>query len=532
MANLSWSYSSLKDFKNCARKFHEVRVLRKYPREETDATRYGTALHLAAEEYIRDSKALPPEFSFMQPTLDALNALPGRKLCEHKMGVTQAGEPCDFFAPDVWSRGVADLLIINDDNFTASVFDYKGLPLDTKLPTPGGYVTMRDIKVGDFVFGSDGRPCSVTFKSEVHHKPCLEVLFDDGARVTCDEDHRWALSDGTDTEAKFLRPGAKIPVAAPLKTASVDLPVDPYVFGLWLADGKHTSGEITKPDAFVWEEIERRGFTLGKMSPPGVCRVQTVLGLHASIKRLGAHGNKHIPPLYMRASEAQRLDLLRGIMDGDGYANAKRQQAVLNTTNAEYAQQVAELASTLGNKVYVANTTAQGFGTTVPAYQVTFKATVHNPFLMPRKAVVLGPTTVRSRSRRVRSVLPVPYVPTQCIGVDSPDHTYLCTERCVVTHNSGSDKYPDPDQLKLMALMVFAHFRHIRVVKGGLLFVLKGTVTRMRLEVENADASWWYFRNDVAKLEKAHETGVWNPTQSGLCRKHCPVRTCEFNGLR
>lgn len=218
----AWSYSSLKQFKTCPRQYHEVRVLKKYPREENDTQRYGTALHLAAEEFVKDGKPLPPEFAFLEPTLAALLRKRGRHLCEHKMGVRADGTACDFFAPDVWSRGVADLLIIDDEDMTAWVFDYK----------------------------------------------------------------------------------------------------------------------------------------------------------------------------------------------------------------------------------------------------------------------------------------------------------------------SGSDKYPDTDQLKLMALMVFAHFPVVRQVKGALLFVLKDTMAKYRASLEDVDAGWWYFRNDVAKLEAAHATGVWNPKQSGLCRKYCPVLDCEMNGKR
>lgn len=125
MKKVTWSHSSLKDYEGCPKRYQETKVLKNYKFQETEATRYGTLLHEAAELYIRDGKPLPPEFSFIQDTLDALNAKPGRKLCEYKMGLTQNLEPCDFMAPNVWVRGIADLLIINDDNLTALVTDYK-----------------------------------------------------------------------------------------------------------------------------------------------------------------------------------------------------------------------------------------------------------------------------------------------------------------------------------------------------------------------------------------------------------------------
>ncbi len=125
MKTVTWSHSSLKDYEGCPRRYYEAKVLKKYPFTDTQATIYGKELHEAAEFYIKDDKPLPQQFAFVQDTLDALKAKPGRKLCEHKMGIRADLSPCDFFDKDVWCRGIADLLIVNDDNLTARVIDYK-----------------------------------------------------------------------------------------------------------------------------------------------------------------------------------------------------------------------------------------------------------------------------------------------------------------------------------------------------------------------------------------------------------------------
>jgi len=125
MTKVTWSHSSLKDYEGCARRYHEVKILKKYPFQETEATRYGTQLHLAAEEYVRDDKPLPPQFAFIQPTLDALLKKPGRKLAEQKMALDEKLYPVGWFDKKVWVRGIADLLILDDDNLTAWVVDYK-----------------------------------------------------------------------------------------------------------------------------------------------------------------------------------------------------------------------------------------------------------------------------------------------------------------------------------------------------------------------------------------------------------------------
>jgi hypothetical protein len=125
MTKVVWSHSSLKDFEGCARRYHEIKVLKKYKFQETDATRYGTDLHKAAEDYLADGVVLPSRFAFVKDVLDVLDKKPGRKLTEHKMALTEKLRPCEWGAPDVWVRGIADLLIIDDENLTAWVVDYK-----------------------------------------------------------------------------------------------------------------------------------------------------------------------------------------------------------------------------------------------------------------------------------------------------------------------------------------------------------------------------------------------------------------------
>jgi hypothetical protein len=122
----AWSYSSISTYITCPKKYEGEKVTKEVKFTDSEATIYGKDLHLAAEEYIRDGKPIPTQFKFIQPLLDKLNAYPGEKHCELKVGIARRDgklEACDFFAPDVWFRGVADLVIINGD--TARILDYK-----------------------------------------------------------------------------------------------------------------------------------------------------------------------------------------------------------------------------------------------------------------------------------------------------------------------------------------------------------------------------------------------------------------------
>jgi RecB family exonuclease len=101
----------------------------------------------------------------------------------------------------------------------------------------------------------------------------------------------------------------------------------------------------------------------------------------------------------------------------------------------------------------------------------------------------------------------------------------------VVDYKTGNNKYPDREQLRLMALMVFVHFPHIRKVSGGLLFVVKNDLVKASFLRGEAEEYWWDYRTRVARIEKAHETGVWNPKPTPLCG-WCVVKTCEHNRKR
>jgi hypothetical protein len=123
MANPTWSYSSIKLFDQCPKKYYHLRVAKDVVEPDTDATLYGKEFHSAAEHYIRDGAPIPPQFKFIKDTLDNLARYPGDKYCEYEMALDENLEPCAFDSPNRWWRGIADLLIINGEE--ARCIDYK-----------------------------------------------------------------------------------------------------------------------------------------------------------------------------------------------------------------------------------------------------------------------------------------------------------------------------------------------------------------------------------------------------------------------
>jgi hypothetical protein len=120
----TWSYSAMDTFKQCPQKYYRLNVKKDIARPATsEAQMYGLRVHKAAEDYFRSDTPVPEEFAFMRRPLETLRAKEGEKLCEYKMGLTRGLQPCGFFDKNVWWRGVADLIVLQDDR--AWVVDYK-----------------------------------------------------------------------------------------------------------------------------------------------------------------------------------------------------------------------------------------------------------------------------------------------------------------------------------------------------------------------------------------------------------------------
>jgi len=78
----------------------------------------------------------------------------------------------------------------------------KALKLDTPIPTPHGWTTMREIKPGDYVFGENGEPVLVVAQSEImENRPCYKLTFDDGTEIIADEQHLWKTFTAKDLVA-------------------------------------------------------------------------------------------------------------------------------------------------------------------------------------------------------------------------------------------------------------------------------------------------------------------------------------------
>jgi deoxycytidine triphosphate deaminase len=349
----------------------------------------------------------------------------------------------------------------------------KALALDTPVPTPQGWRRLGELAVGDLVFDEAGAPTAIVSATPpLMGRPCREVLFSDGAHVIADASHQWVTIDKagrnhgkstirvrtTDEIARTIHAGDEfnhhVPLAGPVQyPARADLPIEPYTLGAWLGDGTTTKAEVTAYDGEVLEQISGDGFSVRPVGyAPNLYRIggtghsrNTTTGryerngsLSSRLRGLGLLGGKYVPAPYLEAGPSQRLALLQGLMDTDGFVDDVAGRCEFTSTNEDLADAVVELAASLGFRPFKTYGRATLNGVDHgPKYRVKF--TPDRPvFRVQRKLARQKSANARfHRFRAIVSVREVESVPVRCIEVASPRGVFLVSRSFIPTHNSS-----------------------------------------------------------------------------------------------
>ena len=348
----------------------------------------------------------------------------------------------------------------------------KALCLDTKLPTPDGWVRMGDVKEGDVLFDEKGNKCRVTFATPVQHKRnCFRVRFADGAEIIADADHQWTVNsrsrrgkEVTLTTAQMVgdyildsnrdthvERNYSVSVAGSVKCDETNLIVEPYALGAWLGDGDSAQAALTgsvEDGTLIAAEIERRGTiirriadgrTASRWSFSDGVKNRSKKCVQKDLREIKVLHNKHIPIEYQRSSVDQRMSLLRGLMDTDG-SISKAGQCEFVSVSKTLAFDTMSLIRGLGFKASMKIDRARVNGKDCgPRYRVQFWSTKDNSvFHLPRKHErqkdALG---ARNSRNYIVAIEPVESVPVRCIQVDSPSSLFLAGEAFTPTHNTA-----------------------------------------------------------------------------------------------
>jgi hypothetical protein len=358
--------------------------------------------------------------------------------------------PYDWLIPGLLERGERFML-------TGAEGGGKRLPLDTPVATPSGMAPLGALRVGDAVLDRDGKPCRVTALSEIEDVEAWRIRFTSGEHVLACAEHEWVarVPRQTTTGSKEVvlttsqlaealqRGSCSIPAAGPLDLPDADLPVDPYLLGVWLAAGSAGSSLLDLPmdhSADILQRLKHAGCEPAMQRQVGVIRARLLAQVPVLGEALAAAGlldDPRVPGAYLRASLDQRLALVQGLMDAAAHrTEGGRRVRWSYRTDAgprpALVSDVVALYATLGLTPYVrVIRTAVGVqweicvSSDLPLFSVSTR-----PSLADNSRPL-------SHRHRILSVDPTGVlVPMRCISVDAPSRTYLITDRLIPTHNS------------------------------------------------------------------------------------------------
>lgn len=88
----------------------------------------------------------------------------------------------------------------------------------------------------------------------------------------------------------------------------------------------------------------------------------------------------------------------------------------------------------------------------------------------------------------------------------------------------------DPVQLMLLAQLVFSHFPAVTRVIAQFVWLKFDATSEQVVTRQDIANNWVGLLERVHSMQVAYDTGVFPPKPSGLCKRHCPVRTCQYHG--
>lgn len=340
----------------------------------------------------------------------------------------------------------------------------KAQPLTSRIKlADGSWSTMGDLKFGDRIASVDGRESMVAGIFDQGEKDIFRVTFSDGRSTEACADHLWEVRS-----CKFSGPRVLatreiaalisrerfqnrlyVPLASGHFGHRKELPMSPWLLGVLIGNGCLLHGRVsvsTADAAILWRVQQVVGATgrvaAGNGYDYGIRGINGENAIMLALRSLGLMGKrseeKFIPELYLTASREARLELMRGLMDTDGWVEAFG-VVRFSTSSQQLARDVADLARSLGGLCTI--------GEKTPHYEHKGERREGLPHFVctirhdtPGELVTL----LRKKRRCVRKRIPrltirtVEFVGRQqarCISVSHPSRLYV-TDNYILTHNT------------------------------------------------------------------------------------------------
>ena len=346
----------------------------------------------------------------------------------------------------------------------------KAQPLDAKVLTATGWRAMGDIQAGDALVSIDGAPSVVNSIHPQGVEQVYRVTFSDGRTTECSGEHLWRIyyrdwpAPRVVTTLEVLRLLTRkryqkrlwIDMPDGNFGSSHDLPVAPWALGLLLAEGDLTNMKVSTGDQelvdrlqqelgadYILNQINNYDYRIAMAEHARTRGSRQPVPLREALKTLGLRNthshDKFIPPSYKQAARADRIAILQGILDGDGWV--ERHKSIRFTSCSEQlADDVVELVRSLGGWASKRQKTSHytynsEYKTGRPAFVVNINiAAPEQLFSLGRKKIRALPTRGRKKPTFI-SIEPTRKTATQCLSVSHPSKLYI-TDDYIATHNT------------------------------------------------------------------------------------------------
>lgn len=343
--------------------------------------------------------------------------------------------------------------------------------LDINTPVPmanGSRKLLKDIVDGDMLIGQNGKPTMVV-KAHIIHDPerAYEIKFSNGEVLKAGGEHLWTVfgphrkrkTIDTDTLFKlaheYKQPLFIDRVYRPDNNGDIDLPIDPYILGVFLGDGCLHTNRFTSMDQEVVDAMSEwaksRGGFIRPASYQNAGKAVTYdivdTDLRAILKELHIvrdsryddmkENQKHIPEIFFSASYRQRMELLRGLMDTDG-CHHSGSLVIFSQANGQLLDDVERLICSFGwnyskTEHFPGKLTKEG-----RTYWHLNISCLDNPFRLSRKANKYIQSKRSVDRVKIVSIEPIDIIPMRCLTVDAEDGQFCVGKHYTVTHNTAT----------------------------------------------------------------------------------------------
>ena len=332
-----------------------------------------------------------------------------------------------------------------------------------------GWTTHGDLKIGDYVYGLNGKPTEIVGISPKQECDRL-ISFSNGEQILAHKKHLWSVhkrgnkekqiqvipteeieKDTTYYTSNKKRHRYHLPLIEPITYEEKELPIDSYWLGLWLGDGTSTKPCIThskEDNQFITNvpyEVSRQHIH----KETGVYTTYfSNQNITEKLKELNIYDNKHIPTIYKEAPIKERKRLLAGLIDSDGNVG-KDGRVRFTNTNKRLIDDVYELCTGLALYPYMMTPVTpekiNKYKENSNSLQIKSKKTSYVIGFQPRYAILTKVPRKKITEKGLRRRIAITDIKKieesemgHCIEVEAEDGIYLVGEKLIPTHNSKS----------------------------------------------------------------------------------------------